>query len=247
MRGMKTTGALLMLAGIITPACGGGTTGGGAAGGPSDAGLLGATGGSGGAPITGGEAGGLARPASQGSASIHFQGPSTADAALGKMCPAGVHFADAPSAFTTSDRTTGSSRPPETIVDGEKSREFTCLVTPSGDKFAVSASINVPAFDKDGQPLNIPTQIKLETTIGKGEAGAPGTLSVSDDQTAGLFFSSMGCLFSVKPDTTRNKLAIDDGKAWGSVTCDSIANPSDPATSCMVDSGYFILENCLPP
>jgi hypothetical protein len=121
-----------------------------------------------------------------------------------------------------------------------------CGVVPSGDKFAVSAEINVPAFDKDNQPLQIPTQIRLRTTIGKDESGAPGTLIVADSATGGFSYQSTACMFSVKADaaTQNSKLAIDSGKAWGSVTCSSIEDLRSPSSSCTVDVGYFILENC---
>jgi hypothetical protein len=189
-------------------------------------------------------------PASQGSASIHFQGPSMEAAAAGKQCPAGVHFADAPSAFTTQQRTTGASRPTDAnkqsiiAVDGEQSRQFQCSVVASGDKFSVSGSMNVPAFDKDMKPIQIPTQIQLSTTIGKGESGAMGRLAVSDNATAGNFYQATDCLFSVKSDAANPKLNIDAGKMWGSVTCSNFTLPDDPSSSCVIDSGYFILENC---
>jgi len=166
-------------------------------------------------------------------------------AAAGKVCPAGVHYADAPTTFTADQRTAGSSRPKDTIVDGEMSREFTCSVVQNGDKFAVSGSMNVPAFDKDNHQLSIPTQIQLKTTIGKDESGAMGSLTVADEATAGIFYQSTACTFSVKSDSQNNsRLAIDSGKAWGSVICPSVGVPSDPSASCSVDVGYFILENC---
>lgn len=184
-------------------------------------------------------------PASRGSASIHFQGPSMAAAAAGKQCPPGVHNADAPSTQLSEQRTTGNSRPADIIIDGEKSRTFGCSVVPSGDKFVVDGHMIVPAFDKDNKQLTVPTQIRVHTTIGKDETGAKGTLSVGDDATAPqVFYQSDACAFSVKAGTNNTKLAVDAGKIWGSVTCDSISDLQNPTSSCQVDVGYFILENC---
>jgi len=184
-------------------------------------------------------------PASQGSASIHFAGPNMADAAAGKRCPAGVHYADAPTALTADQRTTGSTRPKDTIIDGEQSRAFTCSVVASGDKFSVNADITIPAFDKDMKQLPLPTRIQLQTTIGKDQSGATGSVGVGDDVSGGVFYQGSGCVFSVMKDATTNaKLGIDVGKAWGSVTCPSITDAKDPSSSCGVDVGYFILENC---
>jgi hypothetical protein len=163
----------------------------------------------------------------------------------GKLCAPGVHWANAPTAFTSAQMTTGASRPKDTIIDGEQSRQFACSVVPSGGKFVVSATINVPAFDKDNLPLPIPTQIRLATTIAQDESGASGSLTVSDNDTAGISYQSTVCTFSVKSDPSSNsKLAIGVGKAWGSVTCPNLADDKSPSSSCTVDIGYFILENC---
>ena len=187
-------------------------------------------------------------PASQGSASIHFNGPNMADAAAGKMCPPGTHWANAPTAQTADQQTTGATRPKDTIKDGEQGRDFKCSVVASGDKFAVSGTMKVPAFDKDMKQLPLPTQIQItRLTIGKGESGATGSLSVADFPSAGNFYQSQSsdCVFSVQSDPTTNKmLAVDAGKIWGKVTCPSVNDPSDPSSSCAIDLGYFILENC---
>jgi hypothetical protein len=184
-------------------------------------------------------------PASQGSATLHFNGPSPMAVMEGKMCQAGTHFTTAPSTYETAQYTSGTTRPSDVLVDGEQGRQFSCSVKASGDKFVVSGSMNIPAFDKDKKPLPIPTIVSLSTTIGKDESGAPGTLSISDDPTGGSVYRSTACIFSVKPDTGANKkLAIDAGKIWGSVTCPDIANQGATSSSCTIDSGYFILENC---
>jgi hypothetical protein len=186
-------------------------------------------------------------PASQGSATLHFNGPSMTAAMAGKMCSAGTHFTTVPSSFDSAKYTTGSTRPPagDVLIDGEQGRQFSCSVKASGDKFVVGGQLNIPAFDKDMKPLPIPTQISFGTTIGKDESGATGTLSVADNDSGGAVYQATGCSYSVKADATTNKkLAIDAGKIWGSVTCPDIGDPSVPNSSCTIDSGYFILENC---
>ena len=182
-------------------------------------------------------------PASQGSVSLHFSGPSAAASMAGKMCQAGNHYSNAPSAFDSAQYTTGTSRPKDTIVDGEQGRTLSCSVKPSGDKFVVNAQLNVPAFDKDKKPLLNATIIQLGTTIGKDESGATGSVVVSDNDTVATYTSST-CTYSVKADMTVNaKLAIDAGKIWGSVDCQDMGDPKVPSSSCVV-SGYFVLENC---
>jgi hypothetical protein len=222
--------------GLGATACGGSTSGSAtsdAGGSTSDAG-----GSTGSCPTP---QGCIVAPASQGSASIHLGNAETA----GVSCGPGVHWVNAPTSFISTDLTTGQGRPRDIVVDGEQERHFACVVRASGDKFVVSASMNVPAFDKDHNPLQIPTRIQLATTIGKDESGASGSLVVADNEMAGAAYQSQACLYSVKADLTQDRnLAIDKGKAWGSVTCPSLRDPKDPASSCVVDIGYFILENC---
>jgi hypothetical protein len=185
-------------------------------------------------------------PASQGSVTIHFADPSQQAVMAGKQCAAGVHFANAPTTFDSAQYTTGTTRPSDVIVDGEKGRSLACKVAPKGDKFEVSATFQVPAFDKDARPLPIPTRVQLETTIGSGESGAPGTLMVADNATGEDTYESKACAFSVQPDVALNKkLAIGAGKAWGSVACPNYESMQSPSSSCSVDIGYFILENCI--
>ena len=60
-------------------------------------------------------------PASQGSASIHLQTPVTP----GVSCGPGVHSANAPTAQTSTEQTTGTSRPKsDVVIDGEQGRHF---------------------------------------------------------------------------------------------------------------------------
>jgi len=182
------------------------------------------------------------RPASQGSVSIHLANTAAGEV---KQCSPGVHWANAPTSFMATDLTTGQTRPKDVLVDGEQGRHFACTVQASGDKFVVSADMNVPAFDKDHNPLEIPTRIELATTIGKDESGASGSLLVADNEMAGAAYQSQACLFSVKADLMQQShLAIDKGKAWGSVTCPTLNDSKDPSSACAVDVGYFILENC---
>jgi hypothetical protein len=182
-------------------------------------------------------------PASQGSATLHFTGISPEATMAGKMCQAGIKFVTAPSTYEASEYTSGTTRPKDTVIDGEQGRQFSCSVKASGDKFVVNGSMNVPAFDKDKKPLNIPTQIRVSTTIGKDESGATGMVVVSDD-TIGSTYQSSTCTFSVSHDMGANaKLAIDAGKVWGSVNCPDIGDPQATASSCTL-VGYFILENC---
>ena len=95
-------------------------------------------------------------PASQGSATIHFNGPNMEAAMAGKMCSAGTHFTTAPSTYDSAKFTTGSNRPTDVLVDGEQGRQLSCSVKASGDKFVVSGLLNIPAFDKDMKPLPRP-------------------------------------------------------------------------------------------
>jgi hypothetical protein len=226
-----------LAAGFFIMACGGTSSSGSPDAGGVTTGLGGGGGGGGTDPIA---------PASQGSATIHFQGPSMDAIASGKLCPPGVHFANAPSSYDSAQFTTGISRAPNVLVDGENGVSFSCKVLPAGDKFSVTADISSPAFDKNGKALSIPTQIELSTIIGAGESGASGSLTVADDQTGGATYTSGACIFSVQADANADKkLAIGAGKAWGKVTCPSFDDPSAPLSSCTVDFGYFILENCL--
>jgi hypothetical protein len=183
-------------------------------------------------------------PASQGSATLHFNGPTMDAVMAGKMCQAGTHYTTAPSTYEVTQYTSGTTRPKDVIIDGEQGRQFSCSVKASGDKFVVQGQLNVPAFDKDMKPVPIPTIIQVGTTIGKGQADATGNVVISDNDTGGASYSSTACVFSVKSDATNAKLAIDAGKVWGQVTCPSVSDSSVPNSSCQIDSGYFILENC---
>jgi len=84
----------------------------------------------------------------------------------------------------------------------------------------------------------------LRTTISKEANAAQGSLSIADDSTAGVFYRSDDCSFSVQPNTTNPMLAIDSGQIWGSVLCSKLTDPLDPSGECNVDVGYFVLENC---
>jgi hypothetical protein len=181
-------------------------------------------------------------PASQGSASIHVQTPATP----GVSCGPGVHTANAPTAQMSQDQTSGQGRPKDVVIDGEQGRHFSCSVKPSGDGFVVAGDMNVPAFDKNKMPLPIPTQITISIpSIAKDQSTAMGTLLVADNDSAGAGLRSDTCVYSVKPDTTVNRqLGIGPGKIWGSVTCTNLKDPRDPGSSCDVDVGYFVMENC---
>jgi len=181
-------------------------------------------------------------PASQGSASIHLQNP----AAGGASCSPGVHWANAPTAQMSTEQTTGLGRAKDIIIDGEQGRHFSCAVKASGDTFGVSGEMVVPAFDKNKMQLPIPTRISLNIpSIQKDQTNAMGSMLVADNESAGAGLQSTTCQFSVKADMTTNKsLAIAPGKIWASVTCTGLKDNKDPSSSCDVDVGYFVMENC---
>jgi hypothetical protein len=184
-------------------------------------------------------------PASQGSASIHYNAPTPAAQMMMKMCSAGTHWAHAPSTFNSEQFTTGTNRSDDVVVDGELGRKFSCSVKANGDKFVVNGEMSVPAFDKDNKPLPVNTLIRINIpTIGKDDSAAVGSLVTSDNETVSSY-QSTECTFSVKADATTNKkLAVAEGKIWGSVNCQDLQDKGSTSSSCTIDIGYFILENC---
>jgi hypothetical protein len=184
-------------------------------------------------------------PASQGSFSIHFQLADIDASNRAELCLPGAHWTNAPPAPSIDRQTTGSTRAPNPLVDGEGGVQFSCKVLPEGDRFSVTADLSAPVLGNDAQPSPIAMRIKLTTRIGPGENGASGSLTVADFDTAWMPYTSDACSFSVMATSTDKKLAIDAGKAWGKVTCPTFDDPGVPQAKCSVDVGYFILENCL--
>jgi hypothetical protein len=197
--------------------------------------------GSGGAPGAGdlGD-GGPRTPPSRAEATIHYGLPAD----MNKRCPPDRHFTNIPSVTSIELQTSGSMRAGSMAVDGENGDEVVCSVKPNGASFDVSAQLRCHAIDPRGAPLPVPTQLQLTTTISKDASAARGSLSIAEDSTAGNFYRSDDCSFSVQPSAMNPMLAIDSGKVWGSVLCSKAIDPSDPSGECNIDVGYFVLENC---
>jgi hypothetical protein len=174
-------------------------------------------------------------PAGQGVVSIHV------GLQAGTTCTPGPHWANVPFSASAGQRVSATEAGDATnrAVDGEAEMKVKCSVVPAGGKFKINADLSSPAPGSSSTATNI----IFTTTIGPGEEGAPGTLSLLDDKTA-TFFGSSTCTFSVKPANGSEHLAIDAGKVWGSVTCTSFRDPGDPGAACSIDKGFFVLENC---
>jgi hypothetical protein len=178
-------------------------------------------------------------PAGQGAASIHFNKTNE------DLCNPGIHWANAPYLAQGGEVVTATTSPASKLIDGQDGAQVSCRVAPSGGGFSVSGSLTGPATSQQGMSLQS-TFIDISIpAIAENQAGAKGTLSVTDDKTLQPYGSGPdGCTFSVSP-AAGEQLAIAAGRIWVKVSCDHMSEPGNASgATCNVDRGYVVLENC---
>jgi hypothetical protein len=183
-------------------------------------------------------------PAAQAAASFHLAG-----AATGSTCPQQPHWSNIPyiPATQSTQQVTFDAKGPAADhngplgIDGEGGVRVTCSVKANGGKFDVIATATTPV---PGLPNA--TLFTAITTLGVDEVGASGSVSVSDDKTGGILYTSNACQFQARP-TTAGAPGIGPGKVWASVTCTNLVDPrsSDATATCsLAPASVFVFENC---
>jgi hypothetical protein len=170
-------------------------------------------------------------PASQGAAIISLSSPGTGTAVCNVQHPVIAPLPVAGSA-APSDTTKGTI-----AIDGENGNLVTCAVVPVAGWYAVNAHIHADA------PAGKFADITIESlTIGEGQSGVTGIVSVLDDRTQNPFQSpaSSPCTFSV----SGGGLGVGPGKIWASVTCPGLLDRGSANGDMCKATGYFIFENC---
>jgi hypothetical protein len=181
-------------------------------------------------------------PAAQGAASFHVASP----AMLGAACPSNPHWSNAPfiADMSTTQAVTFTALPmgDSLAVDGQKGATVSCSVKARGDgKFDVTASISSPTLQNMQN-----NSFFVSTTVGPQDTAAPGTVSVSDDQTGNLL-TSTSCTIAARPPGSDGNPGVASGKIWASATCSNAAETGNAAPNARCDftpPAVFVFENC---
>jgi hypothetical protein len=114
----------------------------------------------------------------------------------------------------------------------------TCSVKPNGNGFQVSG--DTTGYASSDTDKRKPAQVHIRIPkISAGETGASGTIAIQDDASLNPY-QSTECMYSV----SGGALGIAAGSVWAQVQCENLKDPSSPGASCLVDTGFFLLENC---
>jgi hypothetical protein len=182
-------------------------------------------------------------PAAQAGISIHIQAYDDKDPVHGKdNCTPGQHWVNVPydRARTPSQQTqqTDMTDSRMTAVNNQDGNSVACSVTANGNGFKVSAdAVGYASSDTEKRkPSTVHIRIPK---IAPGESDAAGQLTLQDDASINAYQSSE-CTYSVSGDS----LGVAAGSIWAKVICENLAYPPSPGSVCLVDTGYFLLENC---
>jgi len=182
-------------------------------------------------------------PAAQAGISIHVQEYDPMDPVHGMdRCPPSRHWVNVPyqrdRTPTTQTQQTNKDESNATAINNQDGNTVACSVTPNGNGFKVSADATGYASSdtEKRKPSNVHIRIGK---IAEGESDAAGTLTLQDDASINPY-QSTECLYSV----TGGSLGVTAGSIWAQVRCENLAYPQSPGSACLVDTGFFLLENC---
>jgi hypothetical protein len=185
-------------------------------------------------------------PAAQGSLSIHLSQPNDPDDPKASCSPS-IHWVNVPyPRKKTQVQQTTELDPKVKAVNGQDGNTVSCSVAPNGSDFKVSIDASAYAEDDDGKKL-APTHVHITIPkIAKGQSGASGSFSFQDNFSSTTYSSqpNLPCSFSVQSMGDSDSFGIEEGKIWGRMTCASVPDPKSPGSSCGVDTGFFVFENC---
>jgi hypothetical protein len=185
-------------------------------------------------------------PAVQAGISIHLQEYDSNDPVHGmERCPPSRHWVNVPydrDRPPTSQKQLTDGNASARAVNNQDGNTVSCSVKASGSGFTVKGDGTAYA-ESDGTKFK-PSIVHLRIpSISEGSNSATGTITVQDDASLNPYTSEQ-CVFSVQPDSTSPSLGVAAGKIWAKVRCEQLGDPSSPGSACLVDTGYFVLENC---
>jgi hypothetical protein len=181
-------------------------------------------------------------PAALAGISIHIQEYDPMDPVHGMdRCPPSRHWINVPydkDRPPTSQKQLTNDSDSMRAVNNQEGNKVSCSVTPSGSGFNVKGDGNAYA-ESDGKVYK-PSIVSIRIpAIAPGDTSVKGNLAVQDHASLNTYTSDQ-CSFSVSGAS----LGVDAGKIWGSVRCEALSDSSSPGSACLVDTGYFVFENC---
>jgi hypothetical protein len=182
-------------------------------------------------------------PAAQAGISIHLENYDDTHPVYGKSdCPPYRHWVNVPfdseHAAGTAQRQLTDAMASVRAVNNQEGNSVSCSVKASGSGFSVKGDATAYA-EYNGMKFR-PSIVHLRIpSIASGDNNAKGTLSLQDDSSINLY-SSDQCTFTVQG----GNYGVDAGRIWGALRCDGLIDPSTPDAACLVDNGFFVLENC---
>jgi hypothetical protein len=165
------------------------------------------------------------------------------------LCVPGPHWSNAPVAIDDQQYVSAGSAT-AMVVDGVGGGSVTCRVAARGDGYLVTGEVRSEGVDPQGNPLL--TRLAVSFTIGANQAGAQGTLYITDQKSADFAFSSdtgivppkPGCTFSVY--SQGDMLGVAPGRVWADVQCPHISDwRNRDKQECQITDGFVVFQNCL--
>jgi hypothetical protein len=144
---------------------------------------------------------------------------------------------------TNQTQRTKATDPGPKAVNNQDGDKVTCSVKPKGSGFTVSAEAyghaEIDDINNTKKAIN-PSIVRFTIPqIGQGDTGATGILSLQDHASLARYESTQ-CQFS----TEGGELGVAAGKIWASVRCEMLSDIKSPGANCMIDTGFFVFENC---
>jgi hypothetical protein len=178
------------------------------------------------------------------SVSLHVQEYDPTDPQHGMdRCPPARHWVNVPyqrgRGPTTQYQHTSATDAPSRAVQGLDGDAVACTVRANGATFDAMLDASGYAVDSNQQTI-LPSIVHIRIpSIGNGDLSATGTITVQDHASL-VTYTSDECVFS----TQGGSLGVTAGRIWGSVHCENLMDPSSPGAACLLDTGFFLFEDC---
>lgn len=183
-------------------------------------------------------------PAPQANVSIQLQEYPPEDPVNGnKRCPPYRHWLNVPyqrdKSPSAQSQQANESNADVRATNGQDGNKVSCTVSPNGSNFKVVASATGFAQNVDRKLASVIVSINIPS-IGEGDDSAPGRFTFQDDTTAGNQYHSEDCTYSVNGGA----MGVKAGGIWGQIRCDGVKEDKTPDSSCLIERGFFVFENC---
>jgi hypothetical protein len=138
---------------------------------------------------------------------------------------------------STQTQQTSDTAPGAKAVNGQDGNSVACSVKANGNAFTVAADAT---GDAASQEVNRkPSVVHIRIPSIAPSSTAEGELTIQDEASL-VPYASSKCTFS----TQGGSLGVFAGAVWASVRCDDLIDPSMVGAACLLNSGYFVFENC---